>query len=147
MEFAKLVTEEGLKTNIQREIQQITENLNAEELKLLNTQGLSVRALLDKRDAARKTTEEAQRVNTLFSNIKQTIETGLVDAIESAINGTKTLGEVASSVFAAIQRELLGFGVNSLLKEVLSQDLQTVVDLLLVNLQLVGEKWSRIVCT
>ena len=117
LEFAKLVTEEGLKeANIQREIQEITENLNAEELKLLNTQGLTIRALLDKRDAAKEIIEEAQRVNTLFSNIKQTIETGLVNAIESAIDGTKTLGEVASSVFAAIQRELLGFGVRSLLK-------------------------------
>ena len=51
----------------------------------------------------------------LYKSIASTIETGLVDAIEGAINGTKTLGEVASSVFAQIQRSLLQFGVNSLL--------------------------------
>ena len=40
------------------------------------------------------------------------------DAIEGAINGTKTLGEVASSVFRQIQRSLIQFGVNSLLSAI-----------------------------
>ena len=39
----------------------------------------------------------------------------MVDAIEGAILGTKTLGEVANSVFNQIARSLLRFGVNSLL--------------------------------
>ncbi len=58
---------------------------------------------------------ELEKVANLYKSIASTIETGLVDAIEGAINGTKTLGEVASSVFAQIQRSLLQFGVNSLL--------------------------------
>jgi len=58
---------------------------------------------------------ELEKVANLYQNIASTIETGLVDAIEGAINGTKTLGEVASSVFSQISRTLLQFGVNSLL--------------------------------
>ena len=116
IEFGELVKQQGLEeAQIQQQIMDITEGLNAEELKLLETQGLSVRALVEKRNAAKDIIEEAQKVNNLFSSIGQTIETGLVDAIEGAIQGTKTLGEVASSVFAQIQRSLLQFGVNSLL--------------------------------
>ena len=62
-----------------------------------------------------KIRDELQKVNQLYSSIASTVETGLVDAIEGAINGTKTLGEVASSVFSQIQRALLSFGVNALL--------------------------------
>ena len=43
------------------------------------------------------------------------IENGIVDAIQGAIDGTKTLGDVARSVFSQIQRSLIQFGVNSLL--------------------------------
>ena len=39
----------------------------------------------------------------------------MVDAIEGAINGTKTLGDVARSVFTQIQRSLIQFGVNAFL--------------------------------
>ena len=52
---------------------------------------------------------------SLYQSIASTVESGLVDAIEGAIQGTKTLGEVASSVFSQISRTLLQFGVNSLL--------------------------------
>ena len=55
------------------------------------------------------------KANELYTQIGATIETGIVDAIEGAIQGTKTLGEVATSVFNQISRTLLQFGVNSLL--------------------------------
>jgi len=58
---------------------------------------------------------ELEKVNELYASISSTIETGLVDAIEGAINGTKNLGDVARSVFTQIQRSLIQFGVNSLL--------------------------------
>jgi hypothetical protein len=58
---------------------------------------------------------ELQKLNALYAGIASTIETGLVDAIEGAINGTKTLGDVARSVFSQIQRSLIQFGVNSFL--------------------------------
>ena len=56
-----------------------------------------------------------EKVEALYQQIGSAIENGIVDALEGAINGTKTLGEVANSVFAQIQRSLLQFGVNSLL--------------------------------
>ena len=56
-----------------------------------------------------------EKVEALYQQIGSAIEDGIVDALEGAINGTKTLGEVANSVFAQIQRSLLQFGVNSLL--------------------------------
>ena len=58
---------------------------------------------------------ELQKTQELYASIASTIETGLVDAIEGAINGTKTLGDVARSVFTQIQRSLIQFGVNSFL--------------------------------
>ena len=58
---------------------------------------------------------ELEKLNTLYAGIASTIETGLVDAIEGAINGTKSLGDVARSVFGEIQRSLIKFGVNALL--------------------------------
>ena len=58
---------------------------------------------------------ELEKLNALYAGIASTIETGLVDAIEGAINGTKTLGDVARSVFTEIQRSLIRFGVNAFL--------------------------------
>ena len=58
---------------------------------------------------------ELKKLNSLYGSIASTIESGLVDAIEGAINGTKTLGDVARSVFSQIQQSLIRFGVNSLL--------------------------------
>ena len=58
---------------------------------------------------------ELEKLNTLYAGIASTIETGLVDAIEGAINGTKSLGDVARSVFGEIQRSLIRFGVNAFL--------------------------------
>ena len=56
-----------------------------------------------------------QRTLDLYGAIATSIETGIVDAIEGAIQGTRTLGEVASSVFSQIQRSLIEYGVNAFL--------------------------------
>ena len=74
-----------------------------------------IKKKLDKLDILAKEQEEIQKVKNLYDSIASSIETGIVDALEGAINGTKTLGDVASSVFAQIQRSLLQFGVNSFL--------------------------------
>jgi hypothetical protein len=74
-----------------------------------------IKAKLDELDVLAKEQEEIQKVKDLYDSIASSIETGLVDAIEGAINGTKTLGDVARSVFAQIQRSLIQFGVNAFL--------------------------------
>ena len=58
---------------------------------------------------------QLERVANLYQSIGSTIESGIVDAIEGAIQGTKTLGEVARSVFAQIQRSLIQYGVSAFL--------------------------------
>jgi len=65
--------------------------------------------------AAEKQLEQQQKLENLYQSIGRSIEDGIVDAIQGAIDGTKTLGDVARSVFSQIQRSLIQFGVNSLL--------------------------------
>jgi hypothetical protein len=55
------------------------------------------------------------KTNELYMGIASSIENGIVDAIEGAIQGTRTLGDVARSVFTEIQRSLISFGVNAFL--------------------------------
>ena len=62
--------------------------------------------------------EELARVNTLYQGIASTVQSGLVDAIDGAITGTMPLGEVASSVFGSIRRQLIDFGATSLLRAI-----------------------------
>jgi len=92
-----------------------------EQLKLATAKklGIAVEDLTDKEvkhlESLIKTRDELQKLNELYSSITSTVETGLVDAIEGAINGTRTLGDVARSVFTQIQRSLISFGVNAFL--------------------------------
>jgi len=62
--------------------------------------------------------EELKRIDALYSGIADTVQSGLVDAIDGAITGTMTLGEVASSVFGSIRRQLIDFGATSLLRAI-----------------------------
>ena len=62
-----------------------------------------------------KTRDQLQKINDLYSSIGSTIESGLVNAIQGAIDGTKSLGDVARSVFGEISRQLISFGVNAFL--------------------------------
>ena len=58
---------------------------------------------------------ELEKIANLYQSIGSTIENGLVNAIQGAIDGTKTLGDVARSVFGEISRQLISFGVNAFL--------------------------------
>jgi len=62
-----------------------------------------------------ETIDHLKDMNQLYKGIGQTIENGIVDAIDGAIKGTQTLGEVATSVFNQIASQLLKMGVSSLL--------------------------------
>ena len=72
----------------------------------------------DQFENALRLQQELERVNNLYQGIANTVQSGLVDAIEGAINGTKTLGEVARSVFGAIQRQLIDFAATSFLRAI-----------------------------
>ena len=56
-----------------------------------------------------------QRSLALYRNIGSTIKSGLVDGINAALDGTKTLGEIAGNVFRKISNALLDYGVSALL--------------------------------
>ena len=58
---------------------------------------------------------QLEKLNNLYASIGSTIENGLVNAIQGAIDGTSTLGDVARSVFGEISRQLISFGVNAFL--------------------------------
>ena len=57
--------------------------------------------------------EQATALQQVFDGIAVTISDGLTDALMGAIEGTKTLGEVASSVFSNISRALIQYGINA----------------------------------
>jgi hypothetical protein len=71
-------------------------------------------------DAAKKRDKQAAELDALYKGIGNTIQTGIVDAIdtgiEGLINGTKDLGEslqeIASGVLKDIGKQLLSFGVK-----------------------------------
>ena len=87
------------------------EKANEMKIAVKDLKPLQVKQIED----AVKLRDELTKLNDLYASIASTIETGLVDAIEGAINGTKTLGDVARSVFTQIQRSFIKFGVNSFL--------------------------------
>ena len=76
------------------------------------------RAERDLYEDALRLQQELQRISTLYQGIADTVKSGLIDAIDGAITGTMTLGEVASSVFGSIRRQLIDFGATSLLRSI-----------------------------
>ena len=62
-----------------------------------------------------KYTDQVTKLDNLYRQMGQTIENGIVNALEGAIKGTKTLGDVATSVLTHISKMLLQYGVNSFL--------------------------------
>ena len=62
--------------------------------------------------------QKLQKTKELYSQIGQTIKSGITDAIMGAIEGTKTLGDVARSVFSQISRSLISFSVDSLMSSI-----------------------------
>ena len=77
--------------------------------------------LLDQQDDQLTKTKERyeaiERLNDLYKDIGSTIKDGLVQGIQAAIDGTKSLGEIAGSVFKKVSNALLDFGVNMLLQK------------------------------
>ena len=51
-------------------------------------------------------------MDEIYKEIGVSIRDGLVEGINAAIDGTKTLGEVASNTFKRISNALLNYGVN-----------------------------------
>lgn len=72
----------------------------------------AVLAVLKQIDAAKQLVAEQERMKQVFADIGMTIKDGVVDAIGAAVEGTKTLGEVASNMLRNIANRLLDVAVN-----------------------------------
>ena len=74
------------------------------------------RGLAEKTDvedqAAQKLKDQAEQLKSLYTDIGMTIKSGVVDSIQGAVDGTKSLGEVAASVLNNIANKLLDVAVN-----------------------------------
>ena len=56
--------------------------------------------------------ELAEQMKSIYDQIGVTIKDGIVESINAAVEGTKTLGEVAANTLRSIANLLLNFGVN-----------------------------------
>ena len=83
--------------------------------KILRTKIDQLKATRDLNAAELENFKTLNLLDGKWQQIADTIENGVVNAIEGAIQGTKTLGDVASSVFNQIASQLIRMGVNSML--------------------------------
>jgi len=118
------VGDEETARRLQFELEKVRiQNQLGEELraaKSVEEEILLVKKAIANIDAARtrineQLTKQEMKLKSLYEGIGSAIENGIVSAIDGAIQGTKTLGDVARSVFSEISRQLISFGVNSLL--------------------------------
>ena len=96
-------------------MQQMLEFEEAARLKLKDISEEELQRKLEEYENTLRQNLELERMVKLYTNIANSIETGVVNAIQGAIDGTKTLGDVASSVFRQIQTSLIRFGVDAFL--------------------------------
>jgi hypothetical protein len=105
-----------------QEILKVTFDLNAklqedltleQELQEVIKANLKIKGI--QLDLNSKLTQSELEVLAIQKEIGVAIKDGLVDGINAAIDGTKTLGEVASNVFRKISNALLNYGVEAAL--------------------------------
>tara|TARA_B100001094_G_scaffold315042_1_gene354546 strand:- start:6629 stop:8611 length:1983 start_codon:yes stop_codon:yes gene_type:complete len=100
LKMQELKAEEGITAEVTKQVDPTKERLSLIE-QILSESG--------------KEYDQVAELTQLYTDMSMAIRNGLVNAIEGAINGTKTLGEVASAVFGQIQRSLIQYGVNAFL--------------------------------
>jgi len=69
-------------------------------------------ALVKGAEALKRQIATADQMKQLYTDIGSAIKDGVVDAIQGAIDGTKSLGDVASQVLRSISAKLIDVGVN-----------------------------------
>ena len=71
-----------------------------------------IRSAITKTDALKKQVSAAEELKQLYSDIGMSIKSGVVDAIQSAIDGTKSLQQVAADLLNSIANKLLDVAIN-----------------------------------
>lgn len=59
--------------------------------------------------------QQAERMKQLYASIGDSITTGIVDSLSAAVDGTKSLAEVAQSTLRSVANILLKFGLSNVL--------------------------------
>ena len=72
-------------------------------------------AKIDEIEKSMQANIQAEKQLALWKDIGSTIKSGLVEGINAAIDGTKSLGEIAGNVFRKISNALLDYGISALL--------------------------------
>tara|TARA_R100000329_G_scaffold26932_1_gene25147 strand:+ start:1060 stop:2850 length:1791 start_codon:yes stop_codon:yes gene_type:complete len=118
----KSITDQNTELQNQISLGKLGAEIEAEKKRIADAMEIAVEDLtaemLNQLEIDLKLQDSLERTLSLYEGIADTVQTGLVDAIDGAITGTMTLGEVASSVFGSIRRQLIDFGATSLLKAV-----------------------------
>jgi hypothetical protein len=70
------------------------------------------RTVIQSTNALKKQLETADQMKQVYADIGSTIKSGVVDAITSAVDGTKTLGEVANNMLRTLANRMLDIAIN-----------------------------------
>jgi len=97
---------------LKRDLLQIEQYLNSEEIKKLKLTDEQLGKLRDILTVTAQIKNKSDEMKQLYKDIGMNIKSGVVDAIQSAVDGTKTLGQVASDVLRNIANKLLDVAVN-----------------------------------
>ena len=93
---------------LEQEIQKLLEdNKNLDET--------SLRATIEKNKALEEQVRIQEKLDQVYASIGQSISTGIVDSLTAAVEGTKSLAEVAANTLRNVANILLQFGVNTAL--------------------------------
>jgi hypothetical protein len=63
-------------------------------------------------ESLKKQLTEQEQIKAIYEDIGMSLKSGIVDAIQGAIDGTKSLGDVASQVLRNIANKLLDVAIN-----------------------------------
>lgn len=74
--------------------------------------GLQVQAVSNLEKAQAAAAESAKQLQDVYADIGMSIKSGIIDAIQGAVDGTKKLGEVAANVLNNIANRLLDVAIN-----------------------------------
>ena len=71
-----------------------------------------VAAIVTENEALQRQLTQAEQLKQVYSDVGMTIKSGVVDAIQGAIDGTKSLGEVANGILKSIANKILDVAIN-----------------------------------
>lgn len=71
-----------------------------------------IRTTLQKTNALKQQISAAEQLKQLYADVGMSIKSGVVDAIQGAIDGTKSLQQVASDLLSSIANKLLDVAIN-----------------------------------